>query len=114
MRDQLVAVMDIDAVFRKRQQVGLLDAELERDQPAGPRALAEYAIPGRRRDPAGRVDQQIAQAECPVVVSAKIAPPEQQAGNLSAGEVGREDADAGHQARASISVKSSNPSWLSC
>ena len=47
-RDQLVAVMDIDPVFRKRQQVGLLDAELERHQPAGPRALAEYAIPGRR------------------------------------------------------------------
>ena len=109
-RDQFVAVMDIDPVFRKRQQVGLLDTELERHQPATPPRIGRIRHPRPTRDPAGRMDQQIAQAECAVVISAKIAPPQQQAGNLSAGEVGREDADAGHQARASISVKSSNPS----
>ena len=77
----------------------------------GPRALAEYAIPGRRVIAAGRVDQQVAQASarrCPRRGDRRRPSSRREISPLVKLVV--RSADAGHQARASIRVKSSNPS----
>ena len=71
--------MDVDAVLGKHQQVGLLGAELERDQPAGTARIAKYAQAGAAGDPPVGWMKTLRRHERAVGVGAQVAPPEQRA-----------------------------------
>ena len=99
----LVAI-DVGMAVAEHHQIGLLGVELERQQPRPAAPGCDEAQACAPIQPAGRMDEDVEQLGCAVLVGAQIATPEQTRRNLAAGEVGLVVVQACHQKRTSTSV----------